>query len=135
MAIFTPLSSLQLWRNGSFMYLPFMFSMCVLPQKVAYCSTGMTNEALCRYLQEAHPVLLGRLYSISWQLYSTIHMRTQRPTRGEAQLITMILSMLYRNKPFPGNFLRIMGGKGRKPEFGHQLQSNQYHPSTKKRHA
>ena len=62
-------------------------------------------------------------------------MRTQRPTRGEAQLITMILSMLYRNKPFPGNFLRIMGGKGRKPEFGHQLRSNQYHPSTKKRHA
>ena len=135
MAIFTPLSSLQLWRNGSFMYFPFMFSMCTLPQKVAYCSIGMGNEALCRYLQEAHPVLLGRLYSISWQLYSTIHMRTQRPTRGEAQLITMILCMLYRNNHFQEISVRIMGGKGRKPEFGHQLRSNQYHPSTKKRHA
>ena len=31
MAIFTPLSSLQLWRNGAFMYFPFMFSMYVLP--------------------------------------------------------------------------------------------------------
>ena len=62
-------------------------------------------------------------------------MRTQRPTRGEAQLITMILSMLYRNKPFPGIFRQNMGGKGRKPEFGHQLKSNQYHPPTKKRHA
>ena len=86
-----------------------MFSMCTLPQKVAYCSIGMGNEALCRYLQEAHPVLLGRLYSISWQLYSTIHMRTQRPTRGETQLITMILSMLYRNKPFPEDFRQNYG--------------------------
>ena len=113
MAIFTPLSSLQLWRNGSFMYFPFMFSMCTLPQKVAYCSIGMGNEALCRYLQEAHPVLLGRLYSISWKLYSTIHIWTQRPTRGEAQLITMILSMLYRNKPFPED-LRQNYGRERK---------------------
>ena len=62
-------------------------------------------------------------------------MRTQRPTRGEAQLITMILSMLYRNKPFPEDFRQNYGGKRRKPEFEHQLQSNQYHPSTKKRHA
>lgn len=62
-------------------------------------------------------------------------MRTQRPTRGETQLITVILSMLYRNKPFWKISARIMGGKGRKPEFEHQLQSNQYHPSTKKRHA
>ncbi len=95
----------------------------------------MGNEALCRYLQEAHPVLLGRPYCIFWQLYSTIYIRTQRPTRGKTQLITMILSMLYRNKPFPEDSIRIMGGKGRKPEFEHQLQSNQYHPSTKKRHA
>lgn len=62
-------------------------------------------------------------------------MRTQRPTRGETQPIIMILSMLYRNKPFWKISVRIMGGKGRKPEFGHQLRSNQYHPSTKKRHA
>ena len=135
MAIFTPLSSLQLWRNGSFIYFPFMFSMYVLPQEVAYCSIGMGNEALCRYLQEAHSVLLGRPFSSFWQLYSTIHMRTQRPTRGETQLSTMILSMLYRNNHFQEISVRIMGGKGRKPEFGHQLKSNQYHPSTKKRHA
>ncbi len=36
-------------------------------------------------------------------------MRTQRPTRGEAQLITMILSMLYRNKPFPEDFRQNYG--------------------------
>lgn len=29
--------------------------------------------------------------------------------RGEAQLIIMILSMLYRNKPFPGNFRQNYG--------------------------
>ena len=58
-------------------------------------------------------------------------MRTQRPTRGEAQLITMILSMLYRNNHLWEISVRIMGGKGRKPEFEHQLRSNQYHPSTK----
>ena len=83
--------------------------MFIMPQKVAYCSIGMGNEALWRYLQEAHPVLLGRLYSSFWQLYSTIHMRTQRPTRGETQLITMILSMLYRNKPFPEDFRQNYG--------------------------
>ena len=55
-------------------------------------------------------------------------MRTQRPTRGETQLITMILSILYRNNHFREFSVRIMGGKGRKPEFGHQLKSNQYHP-------
>ena len=83
--------------------------MYVLPQEVAYCSIGMGNEALCRYLQEAHPVLLGRPFSSFWQLYSTIYIRTQRPTRGEAQLITMILSMLYRNKPFPEDFRQNYG--------------------------
>ena len=36
-------------------------------------------------------------------------MRTQRPTRGEAQLITMILSKLYRNKPFPEDFRQNYG--------------------------
>ena len=69
----------------------------------------MRNEALCRYLQEAHPVLLGRPYSSFGELYSTIVIRTQRPTGGGAQLITVILSMLYRNKPFPEDFRQNYG--------------------------
>ena len=89
---------------------------------------AVTFKKLILYSLAAYTVSLGS-YILPY------HMRTQRPTRGEAQLITMILSMLYRNNHFREFSVRIMGGKGRKPEFEHQLRSNQYHPSTKKRHA
>ena len=75
-------------------------------------------------------------YTVSLGSYILPFIWGRNGQRGKKHNLSLWFSACYTvTSHFWKISVRIMGGKGRKPEFGHQLKSNQYHPSTKKRHA